>query len=124
MAKRATCPAQADLIERLRQLIADAVGSNVAIREVSMFGGRSFMVHEKLAVSALTGGDLLVRIAADHHDRLVALPGATSAEMGAGRVMGPGWIHVSGDAIADAESLAGWLDRALEYNRLVSDPPR
>ncbi len=104
---------QSELIERLRTLLADEPST----REVAMFGGRSFMVDEKLVVSAQKGGHLLVRVPADRHDELVALPGVTQAEMGAGRPMGPGWISVSARSIDDNERLAFWLDVALQYNR-------
>ena len=46
------------LVARLRDLLAD----ESAVREVSMFGGRAFMVNEKMAVHASKDGDLLVRI--------------------------------------------------------------
>lgn len=104
---------QDELIERLRARLA---GESSA-REVSMFGGRSFMVDDKLVVSALRGGDLLVRVDAARHDDLTARPGAEQAQMGADRDMGPGWISITAEAIADDDGLAFWLDAALEYNR-------
>ena len=104
---------QADLVERLRALLADEPST----REVSMFGGRSFMVNDKMVASALKAGDLLVRVDAGRHDELVRRPGAIQAEMGAGRDMGPGWIQVSAGSIASAEDLSSWLDAALDHNR-------
>ncbi len=106
-------PQQSELIERLRTLLADEPST----REVAMFGGRSFMVDEKMVVSALRQGDLLVRIPAERHDELLAQPGAVQAEMGTGRSMGPGWISVSARSIDSYEQLAFWLDVALQYNR-------
>ena len=58
-------PEQVDLIERLRALLAD----EPVVREVSMFGGRTFMVNEKMMVSALKDGSLLVRFNADQHQK-------------------------------------------------------
>ena len=110
-----------ELIERLRALLA----AEPSVREVSMFGGRSFMVNEKLVVSAGRDGDLLVRIDAERHDELTARPGAAQAEMGAGRDMGPGWVTVTAEAIADHESLSFWLgirDRAARPTRRVRVP--
>ncbi|MGH3585829.1 MAG: hypothetical protein ACRDQ0_05860, partial [Pseudonocardia sp.] len=72
---------QAELIERLCALLA----GEPSTREVSMFGGRSFMVNEKMVVSALKEGALLVRVPADQHDALITQPGAEQAEMGVGR---------------------------------------
>ena len=40
---------QADLIERIRPLLAD----EPLTREVSMFGGRAFMVNDKMVTSVL-----------------------------------------------------------------------
>lgn len=107
---------QIDLIERLRTLLAD----EPVVREVSMFGGRSFMVNEKMIVSALRDGGLLVRVDATRHGMLVGQPGARQAEMGAGRDMGPGWIEVDSDTIAEDEALAEWFGIAMEYNRAVT----
>jgi TfoX/Sxy family transcriptional regulator of competence genes len=109
-------PEQADLIERLRVLLAD----EPVVREVSMFGGRSVMVNEKMVVSALKDGGLLVRVAADQHDELLRRPGATQAEMGPGRGMGPGWIEVAAEAISDEEPLSAWVETAMAYNRVVT----
>lgn len=107
---------QADLIERLRALLAEESST----REVSMFGGRSFMVNDKMVVSALKDGDLLVRVDAERHGELTRQPGATQAEMGAGRDMGPGWIAVAAASIASNEGLSFWLDAALDYNRVTT----
>lgn len=112
----AMTPAQTDLVERLRDLLAD----EPVMREVSMFGGRSIMVDEKMIVSALKDGGLLVRVAAERHDELLGKPGAEQAEMGAGRDMGPGWIEVGAGAIEDDASLSYWIGVALEYNRSVT----
>ena len=104
---------QSELIERLRTLLANEPSA----REVAMFGGRSFMVDDRLVVSALKGGDLLVRIPAERHDELIAQPGAVQAEMGTGRSMGPGWISVAGPSIETDARLVFWLDLALDHNR-------
>lgn len=107
---------QSELIERLRALLTD----EPSMREVSMFGGRSFMVNGKMVASALKHGDLLVRVDAERDDELNQLPGASPAEMGAGRTMGPGWILVSAGSITRDEQLSFWLDVGMEYNRAVA----
>ncbi|WP_022886717.1 TfoX/Sxy family protein [Glaciibacter superstes] len=112
--------AQNALIERLRDLVTD----EPIMREVSMFGGRSFMVNEKMILSALKDGGLLVRVAADQHEELVSHHGAVQAEMGAGREMGPGWIEVAAESISDDENLAFWFEVAMEYNRAVTGGSR
>jgi len=107
-----TSPRQADVVARLRALL---VGEPV--RELSMFGGLSFMVGDKMLANVRKDGDLLLRVDADRHDELVAHPGAAQAEMGPGRQMGPGWITVSSAAVADDEGLTFWTDVALQHNR-------
>ncbi|GAB3057752.1 TfoX/Sxy family protein [Sediminivirga luteola] len=109
-------PEQTSLVERVRSLIAD----EPLVREVSMFGGRSVMVNEKMIVSALKNGGLLVRVDAGRHDELLERPGAVQAEMGPGRDMGPGWIEVSAEAISDDERLSSWIGIAMDHNRTVT----
>lgn len=114
MTKGSTMTHQRDtLIQRLRALLANERST----REVSMFGGRSFMVNDKMIVSALKHGDLLVRVHPERDSELREVPGASPAEMGAGRPMGPGWISASADSISSDEQLTFWLDVALEYNQ-------
>ena len=103
---------QAQLVERLRALLDGAP----RLREVSMFGGRAFLVREKLLVSALKDGGLLVRVAEGRHAELFAGPGARQVVMGAERTMGPGWVEVSPAALATADDLASWVAPALEHN--------
>lgn len=104
---------QEDLAGRVRAGLA----AGPPVREVAMFGGRSFMVNGKMVAAARKTGDLLVRVSPDRHAELLGRPEAAQAEMGAGRSMGEGWISVSGDAVADQEQLAFWLGVALEFNR-------
>jgi len=113
-------PQQAQLVERLR---ASLVGE-ASLREVSMFGGRSFMLEERMIVSALKSGDLLVRVAADQHDELTAIPGASQATMGAGRTMGRGWISVGAATIASDDQLSCWIDVARAHHRAATGTDR
>ena len=85
-----------------------------------MFGGRAIMVNDTMIVSAGRNGDLLVRVAADRYEALLAEPGAERARMGAGRVMGPGWITVAPEAVADDEGLDFWIDVAMSRNRTIT----
>lgn len=109
-------PEQVNLVERLRTLLVE----EPLVREVSMFGGRSIMVNEKMTVSALKHGGLLVRVDADQHADLLHAPGAEQAEMGPGRDMGPGWIEVAAGAIDDDQALASWVEIAMAHNRAVT----
>ncbi|MFT4296707.1 MAG: TfoX/Sxy family protein [Micropruina sp.] len=116
----AATAAQSELIGRLRHLLA----AEPSTREVPMFGGRSFMVNDKLVVSALKSGGLLVRVPAEHHDELLGRPGAAQAEMGAGRTMGPGWVEVTPDAVGTDQGLSEWLAVALDHNRATTRAQR
>ena len=109
-------PEQHRLVQRVRTLVNDEPD----VREVSMFGGRAIMVNDKMIVSAGKSGDLLVRADAERHGALLAEPGAAQAQMGAGRVMGPGWITVAPEAIADDERLAFWVNVARDHNRTLT----
>ncbi|GAA3232199.1 hypothetical protein ACFP63_16585 [Oerskovia jenensis] len=65
-------------------------------------------------MSARKDGSLLVRVPVDRHGELLGRLGASTAEMGAGRTMGPGWIEVAATAITYASDLALWVDIARE----------
>ncbi|MBX3078960.1 MAG: TfoX/Sxy family protein [Cryobacterium sp.] len=85
-----------------------------------MFGGRSFLVNEKMVASARQAGNLLVRVDAARHKELVRRPGAGAAQMGPARTMGAGWIEVARGAIDDDESLSAWVAVAMEFNRAAT----
>lgn len=85
-----------------------------------MFGGRSFMVNEKMVASARKGGNLLVRVDAARHDQLLRRPGAVTAEMGSGRDMGAGWIEVARGEIDDDDRLSEWIAVAMDFNRAAT----
>ncbi len=69
-----------------RDALADRVRAALPhdrpVREVSMFGGLSFMVDESMVVAARSNGDLLVRIEPARNDELLKVPGANPAIMG------------------------------------------
>jgi len=109
-------PAQHHLVQRVRALVNDEPD----VREVSMFGGRAIMVNDTMIVSVGRSGDLLVRVAADRYEALLAEPGAERARMGAGRVMGPGWITVAPEVVADDEGLDFWVDVAMSHHRALA----
>ena len=103
---------QEELTARLRALLA----GEPSVREVRMIGGRSFLVNGKLVAGARKDGSLLVRVHGSRQEELASHPGARPAQMGAGRMMGPGWMEVSAAAAADPDVLSFWLGAALEFN--------
>ena len=102
-------PHDPELAERIRAYLGA-----FEIREVAMFGGRSFMVHEQLAVAAASDGNLLLRCAPDQLDRLLQRDGARPAEM-RGKPMSTGWIRVDADAVRQHGVLEQWIDDAVAY---------
>jgi TfoX/Sxy family transcriptional regulator of competence genes len=102
-----------------RQVLADriraALPADRPVREVSMFGGLSFMVDNSMVAAAGRDGDLLVRIDPARSEELLTVAGARPAVMGADRPMGPGWISVSRDGLTTDEQLAFWLQVGLDH---------
>ncbi len=99
------------LAERVRAMLPQ----DRPVREVSMFGGLSFMVDDSMVVAAGRDGRLLVRIDPARHAELLSHPGAEPAVMGADRPMGPGWIRVSHEGLRTDEQLASWVDVGLDH---------
>jgi hypothetical protein len=81
-----------------------------------MFGGLGFMINGKLTAFAHGDGGMWLRCAPERVDELERR-GAQAAEMGKGRTMGPGWLRVSADLVSTEETLAFWLDAALDHNQ-------
>lgn len=105
----AAMPFDPELAVRIRECLAP-----LDVREVAMFGGRSFMVHEQLCVAAASDGTMLARCSPDELDRLLRREGARPAEM-RGRPMSPGWIRIDVSALHDDADLAQWVDDAVAY---------
>ena len=96
--------------------IRAALPGGRAVREVSMFGGLSFMVDDSMVVAAGRDGGLLVRVLPGRYEELLTVPGARPAVMGSKhRPMGPGWISVAPDGLATDEQLAFWTQVGLEH---------
>ena len=105
-------PEREALADRIRAVLP----ADRSVREVSMFGGLSFMVDDSMVVAAGRNGDLLVRIDPARNDDLLSVPGAKPAVMGAARrPMGPGWITVTNEGLATETQLAFWAHVGLEH---------
>lgn len=68
--------------DRLLERIRAALPQDVSVREITMFGGRTFMVNEKLAVSAGRDGKLHVHVRPEDQAELLRREEASQAEMG------------------------------------------
>jgi hypothetical protein len=110
--------------DALAERVRAALPVGRPVREVSMFGGLSFMVDGAMVVAAGRDGDLLVRIDPARHAELLGVAGARPAVMGADRPMGPGWVRVSVDGIATDEQLALWVGVGLEHSSAGTESPR
>ncbi|MFC9689069.1 TfoX/Sxy family protein [Kribbella sp. NPDC056951] len=103
-----------DLADRIRDAFA-----GLAVREVKMFGGLTFMVNEKMTATANTHGDLMIRCDPSRVEDLLARDGADWPEM-RGKKMSKGWIVVEAGRIESDKVLGSWLDEALDYNEKVT----
>ena len=91
------------LAERIRALI----GPDPELTEKKMFGGLAFLIRGHMAISASGQGGVLVHVAPERSDELVASTAATIAVM-QGREM-PGWLRVAADSIATDDDLSPWV---------------
>lgn len=104
--------------KELADRIRDALADEPDVREVSMFGGLSFLVNGKLALTANNRGDMMLRCDPARVDDLTRR-GATVAEM-RGRPMSQGWLVAGGEDLRSDQDFAFWLGVALDYNRAVT----
>jgi len=95
---------------------AEQPGGRSEVREVSMFGGLSFLVDGKLAVAADSQGDLMVRCDPGRAEELLRHEDAEPVVMGRRR-MSPGWIRVRAAGVATEAELAYWIGEALAFRR-------
>ena len=105
-----------DLANRIRELIA----AERDVTEQGMFGGLAFLVGGHMAVAASGQGGLMVRVAAEDTDDLVAKPHARPFEM-RGRPM-RGWLRVDADGVRTKRQLEPWVRRGVAYARSL--PPK
>ena len=104
------------LAARIRELVRDEPG----LTEKKMFGGLAFLVNGNMAIAASGQGGLLVRVAPDATDELVAEPHARRFEM-RGREM-DGWLRVDADGVTTERELEPWVRRGVAYARSL--PPK
>lgn len=101
--------------EALAERVRAVLPQDGTVREVSMFGGLSFMVDDSLVVAAGRDGDLLVHVDPARNAELLDVAGAKPAVMGADRPMGPGWIRVSREGVTTGTQLAFWTRVGLDH---------
>ncbi|OKK14793.1 hypothetical protein AMK16_30145 [Streptomyces sp. CB00455] len=104
-----------DLAGRIRQALSGRADS----REVKMFGGLSFMINGKIAVTANALGRLMVRCDPERATELLKRQGAHWPEM-RGKPMSRGWIVIDAPALASEKAFHSWIQEALTYNKKVT----
>lgn len=105
-----------DLADRIRELVATEPG----VSERRMFGGLAFLVGGNMSVAASGQGGLLVRVAPEETDALLAKPHAQTFEM-RGRAM-RGWLRIDAEGVRTKRQLAPWVSRGVAYARSL--PPK
>jgi TfoX/Sxy family transcriptional regulator of competence genes len=105
-----------DLANRIRELIA----TDPDVSEQRMFGGLAFLVAGNMSVAASGQGGLMVRVAPEATDALVAKPHARPFEM-RGRAM-QGWLRVDAEGLRTKRQLEPWVRRGVAYARSL--PPK
>jgi len=98
----------------LAERVRDALALEADVSERKMFGGLCFMVGDHMACGVLKE-DLIVRVAADEHDGLVARPHVRAFDF-TGRPM-KGMVYVGPGATGADDELRGWIDRAVAHAR-------
>ncbi|MGH7919207.1 MAG: TfoX/Sxy family protein [Candidatus Dormibacteraceae bacterium] len=105
-----------DLADRIRELL----GGEAGLGERPMFGGLAFLVNGNMAIAASGQGGILVRVAPEDAERLVASTSAETAIMGA-RTM-RGWLRVAPEHLRSKHALARWVQAGVDRARSL--PPK
>jgi TfoX N-terminal domain len=100
-----------DLANRIRELIV----GEPEYGEQKMFGGLAFLIGGNRSVAASGHGGLMVRVAPDDTEELLAKPHAQPFEM-RGRAM-QGWLRVDGEGVRTKRQLEPWVRRGVAYAR-------
>jgi len=106
--------------EALAQRIRDLIGPDPELTEQKMFGGLSFLIHGRMAISASGHGGIMLHVDHERGDELVATTPAVLAVM-RGREM-PGWLRVSADHLGTDDELSPWVELGIEHARSL--PPK
>jgi len=100
--------------EKLTARIRDALGDLPNVVEKRMFRGVTFMVNDKMCITA---GDnkIMCRIDPAIHDEVLKRKGCETVRM-RGREY-KGYVYVSEEGIKTKSDLDYWIQLALEFNK-------
>ena len=102
--------------EKLTARIREALGHLPKVEEKRMFRGVTFMVNDKMCISA---GDnkIMCRIDPSIHEEALKRKGSETVKM-RGREY-KGYVYVSEEGIKTKKDLDYWIRLALEFNKLA-----
>ena len=106
-----------DLAQRIRDIVTGEPG----LTEQKMFGGLAFLVNGNMAVAASKEGGLLLRVAPERTEELLAEPDAYEFTMRGDKPM-TGWLRVRPDRLDDDAHLERWADVGVSFARSL--PPK
>ena len=104
------------LADRIRELIAAERG----VEEKRMFGGLAFLINGNMSVAVSGRGGLMVRVAPEETEKLLARDHVEPMVM-AGRET-RGWLRVSPDGVKTKRQLQSWVSRGADYAKSL--PPK
>ena len=107
-----------DLANRVRVYLLE---TNQPIEEKKMFGGLCFMVHAKMCIG-VERDKLMLWLDPKEYDQYLDKEGALPMDF-TGRPL-KGFIYVEAWAVEKRKALELWLDKALQYNKMIKPAKR
>jgi TfoX/Sxy family transcriptional regulator of competence genes len=104
---------------RLAQRIRDALGGRASVTEKKMFGGVAFLLDGHMFVG-VTGDSLMARIGPANYESALRMKHVREMDF-TGKPM-RGYVFVGAPALAAAEDLRDWLQRAAAF--VATLPPK
>ena|SRR5438477_6052018 len=102
--------------EKLTDRIREALAHLPKVEEKKMFRGVTFMVNDKMCISA--GDDkIMCRIDPAIHDKAVKKKGCETVKMKGREYLG--YVYVHEDGIKNKKELDYWIGLALDFNKLA-----
>jgi TfoX/Sxy family transcriptional regulator of competence genes len=102
-----------ELVERIRELVASERG----VEEKRMFGGLAFLINGNMSVAASGQGGLLVRVAPEDSDKLLACEHVSPMVMRGREARG--WLRVDTEGVKTKRQLQSWVSRGIQYAKAL-----
>jgi TfoX N-terminal domain len=104
----------------LAQRIRDIIGPDPELTEQKMFGGLSFLIRGRMAISASGQGGVFLHVSKDQGEELVTTTEATTVIMRGKEMLG--WLRVAAEYVATDDELSPWVELGIEHARSL--PPK